>query len=204
MVFQVSLESSDKDLPNDLTCISPPIEPIHLVREEEDVTEDQKIITSLFEQYNGKICTYLVHIVGDSEAGRDLAQDTFLKAWQALPSLRDLSQAEAWLFRIARNKALDYLRRKTVRQIVHPWTVIEENEISSNSNIDAFENVEAIKQALAQVKPKFRECLILYVIVGLSQKKIADILHIKESSVSVYVGLGRKEFRKAFEQSKEE
>ncbi|TMB84791.1 MAG: hypothetical protein E6J44_08275 [Chloroflexi bacterium] len=41
---------------------------------------------SLFEYYNARICTYLARMVGNDEEGRDLAQETFIKVWRALPS----------------------------------------------------------------------------------------------------------------------
>jgi RNA polymerase sigma-70 factor, ECF subfamily len=48
---------------------------------------DKLAFDTLFEYYNTRICTYLAHIVGDKEEGRDLAQETFLKAWQGIGSI---------------------------------------------------------------------------------------------------------------------
>jgi hypothetical protein len=48
---------------------------------------DQQAFASLFEAYNARICTYLARLVGDDELGRDLAQDTFIAAWRALPQI---------------------------------------------------------------------------------------------------------------------
>ena len=168
---------------------------------------NEMVITRLFEAYNHRICTFLGHMVGNEETGRDLAQETFIRAWKALPSLRHPSQTEAWLFRIARNIAIDYLRKKLLK-VVLPWTTMEEHEATGNLKAEGFEEQvseqECVKQALAHLRPKLRECLILYLIVGLSQKKIAEILHINENSVTTYVSMGRKAFRQAYERLKEE
>src|SRR2546421_12447284 len=70
---------------------------------------------TLFQHYNARICTYLARMVGNDEEGRDLAQETFIKAWRALPGMKDQSQFDTWLYRIATNTALDYLRRRKFR-----------------------------------------------------------------------------------------
>jgi RNA polymerase sigma-70 factor, ECF subfamily len=146
-------------------------------------------------------------MVGNEETGRDLAQETFIRAWKALPSLRHPAQTEAWLFRIARNIAIDYLRKK-LPKVVLSWANMDEHEATGNLKAEGFEEQvseqECVKQALAHLRPKLRECLILYVIVGLNQKKIAEILHINETSVIVYVSMGRNAFRQAYEHLKEE
>jgi RNA polymerase sigma-70 factor (ECF subfamily) len=56
---------------------------------------------TLFRLYNARICTYLARMVGNDEEGRDLAQETFIKVWRALPSMHDELHFDTWLFRIA-------------------------------------------------------------------------------------------------------
>src|SRR5437588_4434931 len=70
---------------------------------------------TLFEYYNARICTYLGRMVGNDEEGRDLAQETFIKAWQALASIKDETHFDTWLYRIATNVAIDHLRRRKFR-----------------------------------------------------------------------------------------
>jgi len=186
---------------------SPLVDPAGATSTKDTPAANEQIITRLFEAYNQRICTFLGHMVGNEETGRDLAQETFIKAWKALPSLRHPAQSEAWLFRIARNMALDDLRKK-LPKVVLPWTKMEEHEATGNLKAEGFEEQvseqECVKQALAHLRPKLRECLILYVIVGLSQKKIAEVVHITEASVAAYISMGRKAFRQTYERLKEE
>jgi RNA polymerase sigma-70 factor (ECF subfamily) len=172
----------------------------------EPVTD--QAINQIFEMYNQRICTFLGHLVGNDEVGRDLAQETFIKAWKALPKLQHPAKAESWLFRIARNTAIDYLRRKKIQHIILPWTHLSALEDSDNLQVKGVEDQicgqELVKQALACVKPKLRTCLILYTLVGFSRKKIAEILEIDEASVATYVSMGRNAFRQAYERLKEE
>lgn len=72
---------------------------------------DSAAFITLFQNYNNQICTYLAHLVGNDELGRDLAQETFLRAWKSLPSMQDKLQFKPWLYRIATNLARSHLRR---------------------------------------------------------------------------------------------
>ena len=157
---------------------------------------------TLFEYYNTRICTYLAHIVGDNEEGRDLAQETFLKAWQGIGSIHDEARFDTWLYRIATRTAIDHLRRRKFR-----WSHGETNQFdntSSNLYISGPEEQvaeqEHIRQALAKVSLKYRTCLLLQLVADFSQRQIAASLNISEKSVSVYVSRGSEQFRLAYQQ----
>src|SRR5687768_13872398 len=67
---------------------------------------------ALFERFQTPIVNYIYRLVSDWETANDLAQDTFLKAYQALPRTAENLQISPWLYRIATNTALDALRRR--------------------------------------------------------------------------------------------
>ena len=152
----------------------------------------------LFERYNSQICIYLVRIVGNDGVGCDLAQETFLKAWEALPSLRDTSRFASWLYRIATNVAYDHQRHSRLL----PWEKYrtQENieEISIEGPEEQVEEMELLKLALAQVSLTYRACLILYIVEELPQRQIAERLGIKETCVSKYVSRGLEELRQIY------
>jgi RNA polymerase sigma-70 factor (ECF subfamily) len=146
----------------------------------------------LFRRYDARICTYLARIVGNDEIGRDLAQETFLKVWQALPRLQGEKKFEAWLYRIAGNAARDHLRHKQLIQWL-PWE--ENSKWAEDKRMKAIEDQELLKFALAQVPIKYRQSVILRVVEGRSHREIAEILDIDEKSVSVYVKRGLEKLR---------
>src|SRR5579859_5964549 len=81
---------------------------------------DTLAFRELFQKYNGQVCTYLARLVGNDEVGRDLAQETFMRAWKSLPEIRSDAHFKAWLFRIATNIAMSHLRHaRLVRWL--PW-----------------------------------------------------------------------------------
>jgi RNA polymerase sigma-70 factor, ECF subfamily len=163
---------------------------------------DKLAFASLFENYNTRICTYLAHMVGNEEEGRDLAQETFLKAWQAIGSIHNESRFDTWLYRIATNTAIDYLRRRKFHW--SRWETIEYEDVPASMRIAGPEEQvaekEHIRQALAKVSLKYRTCLLLQLVADLSQRQIAASLKISEKSVSVYVSRGCEQFRVAYQQ----
>ena len=140
-------------------------------------------------------------MLGDDGEGDDLAQETFLKAWQRLATLRDGARFDSWLYRIATNTALDHLRRRKFR-----WPQAKQSE---GDDLPAYlcvpgpeEQVgesEHIQQALAQVSLKYRSCLLLQLVANLPQRQIASSLNISEKSVSIYVSRGCEQFRLAYQ-----
>ena len=159
--------------------------------------------SELFASYSARICTYLARMVGNDEEGRDLAQETFLKAWVTLPEVRDASRFASWLYRIATNVAIDYLRAQKLRRWL-PWphTGKDGQEAKSLQVLDqttCIAETEHIRQALASVAPKYRACLLLQIEGGFAQREIATLLHLSEKSISIYVQRGCEQFRRAYE-----
>lgn len=159
----------------------------------------------LFQKYNGQVCTYLARLVGNDEVGRDLAQETFLRAWKSLPEIRSDAHFKAWLFRIATNIAISHLRHaRLVRWL--PWQEGDSVITSINLSVDGPEEhtgeTECVQYALAQLAPQCRTCLLLQLVAGFSQREIAESLGISEKSVSAYVSRGREQFRRAYSRAK--
>jgi RNA polymerase sigma-70 factor (ECF subfamily) len=160
---------------------------------------DQLAFEKLYERYNDRISRYLIRMVGDDGAGCELAQDTFLKAWENLLGLRDPARFKNWLYRIATNTAYNYQNHIRLTPTV-PWQ--EYTERSEHLSISGperlIEETELMKLVLARVSPTYRPCFILYVIEKLPQRQIADLLGIKPTSVGKYISRGKEEFRQIY------
>ncbi len=160
---------------------------------------NQAAFEALYERYNNQICRYLIRMVGNDGVGCELTQETFLKAWEALPGLRDPARFASWLYRIATNCAYTYQHRTRHLHLVS-WEVYAggQEELSVAGPEKQVEETELLKLALARVSETYRPCLILYVVEDLPQRQIADLLKIKESSVSKYVSRGKEELRQMY------
>jgi len=160
---------------------------------------DQIAFEALYERYNDQICRYLIRMIGNDGVGCELTQETFLRAWEALPGLRDPARFAGWLYRIATNCAYTYQHRARHLHLV-PWSAAEggQEEPSIAGPEEQVEETELLELALAHVSPTYRPCLILYVVEELPQRKIAELLKIKESCVSKYVSRGKEELRQIY------
>lgn len=159
---------------------------------------DHAAFTALFQQYNAQICTYLARLVSDDDLGRDLAQDTFLAAWRALPKTQETLQFAPWLYRIATNAARSHLRHARIIRWL-PWgDPSREMHLGIAGPEEHAGEAERITLALAQLSPQCRTCLLLQLEGGFSQREIAELLGISEKSVSSYVSRGREHFRQVY------
>jgi RNA polymerase sigma factor (sigma-70 family) len=125
---------------------------------------DHQAFAALFEAYNARICTYLARFVGDDELGRDLAQDTFIAAWGALPQILGELRFGPWLYRIATNTARSSLRRARLLawlpfglENVHALRIPSAGPEPGARLAEA----ERIRLALATLAPQARICLLI-------------------------------------------
>ena len=75
---------------------------------------DQQAYGALVRRHQDRIYRHLLNLTGSREDALELAQDVFIKAWEALPAWRPDAQFHTWVYRIASNAALDVLRRRQV------------------------------------------------------------------------------------------
>jgi len=160
---------------------------------------DHLAFEKLYERYNDRISRYLIRMVGDDGVGCELSQETFLKAWEALLTLRDPARFASWLYRIATNRAYNYQNHARLIRTI-PWEEYSARaeHLSVAGPERLIEETELMKLVLARVSPTYRPCFILYVIEKLPQRQIADVLGIKPTNVAKYVSRGKEEFRQIY------
>jgi RNA polymerase sigma-70 factor, ECF subfamily len=156
--------------------------------------------TSLFERFQAPIVNYLYRLMGDWDAANDLAQDTFLKAYNALPRTDESLQISPWLYRIATNTALDALRRRK-RITWVPFSSDWEPHSPYPDPATTHAESDAIQRALAQVPADMRVCLVLNMYQGLSYKEIAEALGVSVNLVAVRIYRGREKFIDAYKKA---
>jgi len=154
----------------------------------------------IVERYQGPIVRYLSRFVGDREVAEDLAQDTFVQAYQGILKTRADLHFKAWLYRIATNNALQFYRRKRLLSFV-PFTNSEGPGVPDRSaSPDSLVESITIQDALMRVSHQFRHCVVLHFVEGFNYKEIADIVGSTEEAVRKRVARGSREFRTAYRQ----
>lgn len=188
----------EQGVPGDLSGGSPSwVMNVHEERMRRVREGDESAFSELVRDFHAPLCSYLARMVGNDELGRDLAQETLIRAWMSLPELREEQHFKAWLYRIATNLARSHLRRASLIRWL-PWAQTEEGAsvaLSIKGPEEQVSEADLIQTTLARLSPQYRTCLLLQVIAGFSQRDIALLLNISEKSVGSNVCRGREQFR---------
>jgi RNA polymerase sigma-70 factor, ECF subfamily len=153
----------------------------------------------IYDEYKTPIYNYIYHLVGSREQADDLTQDTFLKAYKALPKMDANLRLSAWLYRIATNTAYDALRRRKLIAWM-PWQDLD-HEPADVDSADPQETIgtnELVRAALKRMPRHYRAALLLYTQEGYTYAEIAASLNIAESGVKMYLSRARHSFREHF------
>jgi RNA polymerase sigma-70 factor (ECF subfamily) len=140
----------------------------------------------------------IYRLYGDRHFAEDVAQDTFMRVWQRLPSFRLIHPASSlgasfrnWLYRIAVNLATDLIRRDRTTDdidLINPAS----RETSLENRIIQKETIQAIQNAVLGLPLASRSVLILREYEGLSYKDISEILNIPLGTVMSRLSYARK------------
>jgi RNA polymerase sigma-70 factor (ECF subfamily) len=159
---------------------------------------DLEAFDAIMSRYEGRLLRYLTGMVGDIEVARELCQDTFLAAYQALPKLRGELHLSAWLHTIAMNRARSHHRRKKFKVFVS----IEDHDLPAPS-VDLQASIadsDLVRRTLARMPRQYAEALLLQLAGGLSCKEMAGALHCSESAIKVRLMRARDSFRRLYEE----
>lgn len=153
----------------------------------------------IYEDFWTPIGNYIYHLVGNRDQADDLTQDTFLKAFKALPKMDSSLKLSAWLYRIATNTAYDALRRRKLISFLS-WQDLD-HEPPDRDSSDPQETIgttELVHATLKRMPPQYRAALLLYTQQGLTYGEIASALEIAESGVKMYLSRARHSFREHY------
>ena len=137
----------------------------------------EEAFNQIVKNYGERLYWHIRRIVVVHEDADDLLQETFLKAWKALPSFRGDSGHFTWLWRIATNEALGYLRKKKVRAALQfeSLDARAERVIDSDPWFDGDAAERELSKAIASLPDKQRTVFIMRYYEDLSYEQISEI-----------------------------
>lgn len=163
---------------------------------------DREAFHFLFEAYKDKVFSIAVYSCsGDRTVAEDVTQQIFLKLFTAIRQFRGESEFTTWLYRLVVNACLDERRRN--RRLM-PWgatrTTIAMNNVSDRKPQERqyarLEISEAVRQAIGELKPKFRLPILLKHIEGLSYEEIAEVMGCSKGTVASRLNRGHSQLAK--------
>jgi len=154
--------------------------------------ERKRRFDALARQYADDLFRFGVWLCGDHALAGDLVQETFMRAWRALDSLKDTGAAKSWLITILRREYARTFERK-----VPPITDIDNVVVAEETELAPEDRAERdlLRKAMLELDEKYREPLILQTVMGLSIAEIAGTLELTESAVMTRVFRAREKLK---------
>lgn len=159
---------------------------------------DGDALMILYDRHVQAVYNLIRRIVRENGTADDLLQETFWQVWRKADDFRGEGKAIAWLFRIARNKSLDHLRRKKARPQPFRsdtqqteealWELLTtEHEVEHLAERALHQH--HLRQALAKIPEDQRRCLELAFFEGMNQRQIATYMNIPLGTVKSRIRL---------------
>ena len=156
---------------------------------------DRKAFSQLVEAYQSPIRRFFFNLTGgDEELSKDLAQDTFVKAWLNISSFRAAAKFSTWLYRIAYNVFYDYFRRKKLETETDAETI--NNRISDpvlNKDFDM-----DFAKAITILRADERTAVLLFYMEDLTIDKISTIMNCPTGTIKSHLHRGKEKLAKYF------
>jgi RNA polymerase sigma-70 factor (ECF subfamily) len=157
-----------------------------------DAIEDaETALLAHIRAYERPIIRYLEVLLGDEDLALDCAQDTFLRAYHHLLRGRPLSPA--WLYTVARNRAMDEFRRRK------PLRSGDEAMERIPADGEQAAHDAAVRRVMASMRTEDREILYLHTVDRFTTEEIATMLHIRPGAARMRLMRARDRFRELWE-----
>ncbi|MEI6895227.1 MAG: sigma-70 family RNA polymerase sigma factor [Colwellia sp.] len=151
---------------------------------------------ALVKALHGDLYRYAYWLTHERQVAEDLVQETFLRAWRALDSLKDEKAAKSWLITILRRENARRFERKRFEMSDY-----EEATITDTKSVTTEQQLEDhwLREKIAQLPPEYAEPLVLQVLGGFSGEDIAGILALNKNTVMTRLFRARNQLKAALE-----
>jgi RNA polymerase sigma factor (sigma-70 family) len=160
---------------------------------------DTSALDELVKQWQDRLFYYIRRLVTDEDDAWDALQDTWVALVRNIGELRNQRSVVMWLYKIARHKAMDRLRK---RYRDHTVSIDDDvvPEVEEQTDTFTFEDAEQVHCALGKISEHHREVLTLFFLADLSIDEIAEVLDIAIGTVKSRLHFARKALRSAIEE----
>ena len=162
--------------------------------------QNRELYWELFNRYQHKLFVYILHLVGNKEEAEDIMQNVFTKTYKNIKHF-DLSRKfSSWIYRIAHNEAVNYLKRKNKKYFVS-WEDVSasKDKLEMTSNEVPIEDIwfqqeitKEIREAMEKLPPKYKEILMMRYFSEYSYEKIGGVLNKPVNTVGTLINRAKK------------
>jgi RNA polymerase sigma-70 factor (ECF subfamily) len=158
---------------------------------------DERAMAALYDRYSGIVYSIALRVLGDTSAAEDILQEVFIQVWRS-PAAFDSSRGNlgAWLAVIARNRAIDNLRKRRSETDIEDVVVSIECDLAGDA--ERTRAMDKVRRALGAMPPAQRSALELAYFEGLTHTEIASKTGEPLGTVKTRIRTGLLALRKAF------
>lgn len=159
----------------------------------------EKVFNDIVKTYSERLYWHVRRFTCSHEDTDDLLQEIFIKIWKALPSFRGEAQLYTWVFRIATNETLNFLRKEKVRSLLRFQSVDAEIErkIDSDPYFNGSEAEKALSKEILKLPDKQRMVFIMRYYDDMSYEDISSILDTSVGSLKASYHIAQEKIREA-------
>jgi RNA polymerase sigma-70 factor (ECF subfamily) len=172
----------------------------------EDVLKgDGEQFGEIIGRYKNGVYSICMRMVGDAEEARDLSQETFIKAYNNLLKYNPEYKFSTWIFKIATNLSIDYLRRKKHQALPLDEKMSMPYDTASAEDMYLHScNKDEIERVIQELPTDYKALVILYHKEGLSYQDICDVMKLPMSKVKNRLHRARSMLKERLKEIKEE
>ncbi len=167
---------------------------------------DKDALSELYDASSAQVFGLIVRIVSDRATAEEIALDIYVQVWKAAASFDpQRGSAAAWLFLMARSRAIDYLRSKMgqardrEQALPEEYRQVRDDAPDPEQAAGAGSRRAVIVKALAELEPEKRQAIELAFFGGLSHGEISDRLDLPIGTVKTRIRSGMQKLRKALQ-----
>jgi len=163
----------------------------------------------LLNRYERPIFSLVFRMVRDRTLAEDLAQEAFIRAFNAIDTYKPGFKFSSWIFKIANNHTIDYLRKRKLETVsidgspharnpeeeAQTRLVVASHEEAPDRYVEAKELGGQIEEAIGRLRPEYRTAVLLRHVEGHTYEEIADIMDLPLGTVKTYLHRARGELK---------
>ncbi len=167
---------------------------------------DEAAFAALMEANQGRVYNLILRMTGSREDALELSQEAFLNAWRGLKNFHGESSFSTWVYRLASNVCIDFLRREKRRRSISMTVSLDDEEehqaelpderSSPERAYERGETRDAVRKALEELSEEHRQVLIMRELQGMSYAEIGEILDVEIGTVKSRISRARLALRK--------
>ena len=162
------------------------------------VYQSKPAFSELVQRYQSPLRNYLRHLTGNHATADDLAQETFVKAWQKAHTFSGKGSFKAWLFKVAYNQFLQGIR-KTKREALIDISPEQAEVIEYQQAATPDENTPDLNRFLKVLNPNERMAMILAYAHGMSHAEISEVSGLPVGTIKSHINRGKNKIQETFD-----